>query len=117
MTSKTIALRQPVAANAAAPAAVTNPIAAGLQGRDLCSMRDLSSAEVECILGTALQIKAQPRLYRHALESRQLVMFFEKESLRTRLTFETGINTLGGSAIFVDQTSSRLGQRESLYDV
>ena len=118
MTSKTIALRQPVAAKtAAAPAAAHDAVAAGMQGRDLCSMRDLTPAEVQCILDTAQRIKAQPRLYRHALESRQLVMFFEKESLRTRLTFETGINTLGGSAIFVDQTSSRLGQRESLYDV
>ena len=39
-------------------------------------------------------------------------MFFEKASLRTRLTFEAGINTLGGNAIFVDQTQSPLGERE-----
>jgi len=45
------------------------------------------------------------------------VMFFEKASLRTRLTFETAINTLGGNAIFVDQTQSPLGERESLADM
>ena len=44
-------------------------------------------------------------------------MFFEKDSLRTRMTFETGINTLGGSAIFIDQKGSRLGERETLADV
>ncbi len=44
-------------------------------------------------------------------------MFFEKASLRTRLTFEAGINTLGGSAMFVDQTQSPLGERESLADM
>ena len=44
-------------------------------------------------------------------------MFFEKDSLRTRLTFETGMNTLGGSAMFVDQKDSPLGERESLADV
>ena len=44
-------------------------------------------------------------------------MFFEKASLRTRLTFEAGINTLGGNAIFVDQTQSPLGERESLCDI
>ena len=46
-----------------------------------------------------------------------MVMFFEKASLRTRLTFEAGMNTLGGSAMFVDQTQSPLGERESLADI
>src|ERR1035437_2887730 len=46
-----------------------------------------------------------------------MVLMFEKASLRTRLSFETGINTMGGNAIFVDQTSSALGERESIADV
>ena len=45
------------------------------------------------------------------------MLFFEKPSLRTRLTFEAGINSLGGTSFFVDQTQSRLGARESLSDV
>lgn len=90
-----------------------NPLA----GRDLCSIRDLSVSDARLILDTAHAVKSQPDAFRHALDSRQLVMFFEKESLRTRLTFEAGINTLGGSAIFVDQTASRLGARETLADV
>ena len=45
------------------------------------------------------------------------MLFFEKPSLRTRLTFEAGINSLGGASFFVDQTQSRLGARESLSDV
>jgi ornithine carbamoyltransferase len=44
-------------------------------------------------------------------------MFFEKPSLRTRLTFEAGMAGLGGTSIFVDQTASALGQRESLSDI
>ncbi len=88
-----------------------------LVGRDLCSIRDLSMADARLILDTAHSVKTQPELYRHALDAQQLVMFFEKDSLRTRLTFETGINTLGGSAIFIDQTASRLGARETLADV
>ncbi len=44
-------------------------------------------------------------------------MFFEKASLRTRLTFEAGMTGLGGSAMFVDQTQERLGARETLSDV
>ena len=88
-----------------------------LAGRDLCSIRDLSATEVRLILDTAHAVKSQPELYRQALAAKQLVMFFEKDSLRTRLTFETGINTLGGSAIFIDQKGSRLGERETLADV
>jgi ornithine carbamoyltransferase len=44
-------------------------------------------------------------------------MFFEKPSLRTRLTFEAGITSLGGHAFFVDQTASRIDARESLNDI
>ena len=40
-------------------------------------------------------------------------MFFEKPSLRTRLTFEAGMDSLGGSTFFVDQTGGRLDARES----
>ena len=62
-------------------------------------------------------VKANPQDYRWSLDAKQMVMFFEKASLRTRLTFETAINTMGGSAIFVDQTQSPLGERESLADM
>jgi ornithine carbamoyltransferase len=46
-----------------------------------------------------------------------MVMFFEKQSLRTRLTFEAGMSSMGGSAFFVDQTSGRLDAREKLSDI
>src|SRR5579862_2667492 len=88
-----------------------------LAGRDLCSIADLTPAEVATILELAHDVKANPENYRHALDAKQMVMFFEKSSLRTRLTFETAINTTGGNAIFVDQTQSPLGERESLADM
>src|SRR6201986_3326626 len=88
-----------------------------LTGSDLCSISDLSRAELTAILELAHNIKASPADYRYALDARQMVMFFEKASLRTRLTFEAGMNTLGGSAMFVDQTQSPLGERESLADM
>ena len=91
--------------------------AARLAGEDLCSVADLSSAEVRAILKLGHDVKRNPREYRHALDAKQMVLMFEKASLRTRLAFEAGINTMGGNAIFVDQTSSRLGERESIADV
>jgi len=90
---------------------------ARLNGEDLCSIADLSSAEVRAILKLGHDVKVNPRTYRRALDAKQMVLMFEKASLRTRLSFETGINTLGGSAIFLDQTNSPLGERESVADV
>ena len=91
--------------------------ASRLAGEDLCSIGDLTSAETRAILKLGHDVKRNPREYRHALDARQMVLMFEKASLRTRLSFETGINTLGGNAIFFDQTSSLLGERESIADV
>jgi len=91
--------------------------AARLAGEDLCSIADLSSAEVRAILKLGHDVKRNPRDYRNALERKQMVLMFEKASLRTRLSFETGINTLGGNAIFLDHTNSLLGERESVADV
>ena len=91
--------------------------AARLAGEDMCSINDLSSAEVRAILKLGHDVKRNPREYRHALDAKQMVLMFEKASLRTRLSFETGINTMGGNAIFLDQTNSPLGERESIADV
>ncbi len=91
--------------------------AARMAGEDLCSINDLSSAEVRAILKLAHDVKRDPRAYRHALDAKQMVLMFEKASLRTRLSFEAGINTLGGNASFFDHTNSPLGERESIADV
>ena len=88
-----------------------------LCGRDLCSIGDLTVEEMAAIMELAHAVKSNPDDFRHSLDGRQMVLFFEKASLRTRLTFEAAINTLGGNAIFVDQTQSPLGERESLPDM
>jgi len=91
--------------------------AARLAGEDLCSIADLTSSEVRAILKLGHHVKRDPRVYRNALDAKQMVLMFEKASLRTRLSFEAGFSTLGGHAIFVDHTSSPLGERESIADV
>ncbi len=88
-----------------------------LNGRDLASISDLTVEEMAAIMELAHAVKNHPEDFRHALDGKQMVMFFEKASLRTRLTFEAAINTLGGNAIFVDQTQSPLGERESIQDM
>jgi ornithine carbamoyltransferase len=86
-------------------------------GRDLTSIQDFSADELACALELAAAMKARPADFRGVLSGKQIVLFFEKPSLRTRLTFEAGINSLGGVSFFVDQTQSRLGAREGLSDV
>ncbi len=88
-----------------------------LQGRDLCSIADLSVQEMAALMELTHAVKTHPAAFRDALDAKQMVLFFEKASLRTRLTFEAAINTLGGNAIFVDQTQSPIGERESIPDV
>src|SRR5947208_2413935 len=62
-------------------------------------------------------MKARPSVFQRALAGKQMVMFFEKPSLRTRLTFESGMVSLGGTAMYVDQSKSRLDAREKLSDI
>lgn len=86
-------------------------------GEDLISINDLGPSGVGTVLDLAAVVKARPADFRGALAGKQLVMFFEKPSLRTRLTFEAGITSLGGHAFFVDQTASRIDARETLSDI
>jgi ornithine carbamoyltransferase len=95
----------------------TPPAAGAFPGRDLVSIRDLSPIEVETIFHLTGLMKARPSNFRSALAGKQMVMFFEKQSLRTRLTFEAGMAAMGGHAMFVDQTAGRLDAREKLSDI
>jgi ornithine carbamoyltransferase len=84
---------------------------------DVVSTRDLGPEGVQAILHLADLMKSRPSVFQRSLAGKQMVMFFEKPSLRTRLTFESGINSLGGTAMFVDQSRSRLDAREKLSDI
>jgi ornithine carbamoyltransferase len=84
---------------------------------DLTAMSDLTPDAAEGLLELAALVKARPADFRTALAGKQIVLFFEKPSFRTRLTFESGIYSLGGHAMFVDQLTSRIGEREPLSDM
>jgi ornithine carbamoyltransferase len=94
---------------AAAPTLTLSP--------DLLTGMEWGPAQVRELYHLAADIKARPDRYRGALGGRFLALIFEKPSLRTRVTFEVGISSLGGSSVFLDHTNSRLGQRESIRDV
>ncbi len=88
-----------------------------LKGRDLLAVRDLTAAEVAALLDRADDVKKNPRAYAKALDGRTLAMLFQKPSLRTRVTFETGMTQLHGHAIYISPADAGLGTRESVADV
>ena len=84
---------------------------------DLLTGTEWNAAQVRDVFRLAADVKAHPERYNTALAGRFLAMIFEKPSLRTRVTFEVGIKSLGGGAIFLDHGDSHLGERESIPDV
>jgi ornithine carbamoyltransferase len=95
-------------------------VTAPLQGRDLLSSADLSLAEYERVFATAAELKREFRAgRRHAaqpLAGRNVALIFEKQSLRTRVTFEAGLNQLGGHALHLGEGIG-FGVRESVSDI
>ena len=88
-----------------------------LSVRDLVAERDLTRHDIDLIFQWSERVKALPRAYARALEGKQLALIFEKPSLRTRVTFEVGVTSMGGFAIYLDHAKPRLGERESIKDV
>jgi len=90
-----------------------------LKGRDFLSVDDLSPEEVRFVLDTAVDLKRRSKAGDRPplLAGRVLAMIFEKPSLRTRVTFETGMWELGGHAIYLAPQDIQLGARESVPDV
>jgi ornithine carbamoyltransferase len=84
---------------------------------DLIADQDLTASDVRLIFDLAGRVKASPASYAQALAGKQLAMIFEKPSLRTRVTFEVGMTSMGGYAIYLDHSKPRLGERESIKDV
>jgi ornithine carbamoyltransferase len=84
---------------------------------DLVTGMEWGVSQMREVLQLAADVKARPDRYRGALGGRFLAMIFEKPSLRTRVTFEVGISSLGGTAIFLDHKGTRLGEREAIRDV
>jgi ornithine carbamoyltransferase len=79
---------------------------------------DLDASEVESIFDKTKWIKEKYKAYEKywPLVDRTLVMIFEKASTRTRLSFESGMHQLGGSAIYLNTRDSQLGRGEPVED-
>ena len=88
-----------------------------MSSRDFLSIRDFSPQQIQRFLDLGLRVKATPAAYSHSLSGKTLAMIFEKPSLRTRVTFDVGIQQLGGFSVYLSPAEINLGKRESVYDV
>lgn len=79
---------------------------------------DLSIDELSYLFDRAKIIKANYKSYKKTwtLEDKTLVMIFEKASTRTRLSFEAGMNQMGGNAVYLNTRDSQLGRGEPVED-
>ncbi|MFO1492989.1 MAG: ornithine carbamoyltransferase [Kiritimatiellia bacterium] len=85
--------------------------------KHLLTLDDWSPEDVAASVELAAHIKAHPAAYADSMARKVLFMVFEKPSLRTRVSFETGMARMGGYAINYDTSTSPLGAgKESLED-
>ena len=91
---------------------------ASLKGKDLLTLLDYTSQEVQDLILLATQLKKLtkegkcPKL----LEGKTLGMIFEKSSTRTRVSFEVGMQQLGGYGMYMNARDMQIGRGEPISD-
>jgi len=76
----------------------------------------LNKSQLLALIQLAIKIKKTPTDYNQALAGKSVAMIFEKPSLRTHVSFDMGINKLGGHALYLGQQNGKLGERERVSD-
>jgi len=85
--------------------------------KDLLNVEDLTSADLENIIALSEKIKLNRLNWHHlSLAGKSIGMIFSKSSTRTRVSFEVGIQELGGHSLFLDSNDMQLGRGETIED-
>jgi ornithine carbamoyltransferase len=90
-----------------------------IKGRHFLTLKDYRTDEIAEMLDYAKQLKLAFK-QGHAstlMKGKMMAMIFQKPSLRTRVSFETGMFQLGGSALYLGPSDIGLGKRESVEDI
>lgn len=80
------------------------------------SLMDWTAPELRALLDLASMYQREPLKHMGSLSGRTLAMIFQKPSTRTRVSFEVGMNRLGGSAMFLSPNDMQLGRGETVED-
>jgi ornithine carbamoyltransferase len=84
--------------------------------RDFLSIADWSHDDHVRILDLSAEVKKNPKKFNTALQGDSIALIFEKQSLRTHVTFEVGVHQLGAHPVYLTQADISLGKRESISD-
>ncbi len=84
--------------------------------RSLLSLSGLTSGEISALIKVSEDVKSRRQKYRHSLEGKVLLMLFEKPSLRTRLSFDAAMQTMGGHTITANASDLPGAGKESIED-
>ena len=88
-----------------------------MKAEDFLSVRDMSTKEILGTFVLARKMKANRKKFSKSLQGKTLALIFEKPSLRTRTSFDVGIQQLGGFSLYLSPAEISLGKRESVFDV
>jgi ornithine carbamoyltransferase len=86
-----------------------------MNARDFLTGAELDSDELATLLARAAELKRAPRSSR-TLEGRNVALIFEKPSTRTRVSFEVGVDELGGHAVVLNSSELQLSRGEAVRD-
>ena len=85
--------------------------------KNLISMANLSTSDLIELIQLAQELKSDPVSKSNALKNMDIALIFAKPSLRTRISFEVGINQLGGHPITIKMDEISIGEREDVKDI
>ena len=85
--------------------------------RDFLSVTDITPDETLALLKKARDSKLQPKSQKTPLSGKSVAILFDKPSLRTRVSFQVGIQELGGYSVFLGEQEVGLGSREPVSDI
>jgi len=88
-----------------------------MKKKSLITINSLSDETLDKLIDVAIDVKAHREKYFKALKGKNLALLFEKPSTRTRVSFEVGINQLGGNSFDLAPGALQPGKRESLKDI
>lgn len=84
--------------------------------KNFLDIKDISTDELNKILDLALKIKANPEKYYSVLAHKKMILLLEKNSTRTRVSFELGMKELGGHCCVLNSSNTQLSRGESIED-
>ena len=89
-----------------------------LKGRDFLTLLDYTPEEIAYLVDLAAELKAKKKagVLHDVLRGKNVALIFEKNSTRTRCSFEVAAHDLGMGSTYLDPTGSQIGKKESIAD-